>query len=216
MITDTRTLTVQSAVISITRFDGPVILSGIYAAEHHDLLPRGSLDPALSASLIAQWDFSQAMHGTRVLGVGPFGYHGRLVQLPARAMKGWNWSGEEHNRSRKPEHYGAIYLRRRWETSVALTNPQDLRSGPYALHVQCGQSDGAAPRGEEWSSLDSPGASGAHPTDDHRKSALGPKADPSRTSETGVYGFCEDCRKIYEFATRSRALFGLARVLEAP
>ena len=57
--------------------------------------------------------------------------------------------------------------------------------------------------GEDWSSPDSPGTSGAHPTDDRRKSALGSKADPSRTSETRVYGFCEDCRKIYEFATRS-------------
>ena len=70
--------------------------------------------------------------------------------------------------------------------------------------------------GEERSSPDSPGTSGAHPTDDRRKSALGSKADPSRTSETGVYGFCEDCRKIYEFATRSRAVLALAKILEAP
>jgi hypothetical protein len=33
--------------------------------------------------------------------------------------------------------------------------------------------------GEGWSSPDSPRTSGAHPTDNHRKSALGSKADPS-------------------------------------
>jgi hypothetical protein len=70
--------------------------------------------------------------------------------------------------------------------------------------------------GEEWSSPDSPGTSGAHPTDDCRKSALGSKADPSRTSETRVYGFCEDCRKVYEFATQSRAILALAKILETP
>jgi len=33
--------------------------------------------------------------------------------------------------------------------------------------------------GEGWSSPDSPRTSGAHPTDNHRKSGLGSKADPS-------------------------------------
>jgi hypothetical protein len=77
-----------------------------------------------------------------------------------------------------------------------------------------------------WRSRRQPGRSGRHPipqelqalipTDDRRKSALGSKADPGRTSETGVYGFCEDCRKVYEFATHSRAILGLAKILEAP
>jgi hypothetical protein len=77
-----------------------------------------------------------------------------------------------------------------------------------------------------WRSRRQPGRSGRHPipqelqalipTDDRRKSALGSKADPGRTSETGVYRFCEDCRKVYEFATHSRAILGLAKILEAP
>jgi hypothetical protein len=45
---------------------------------------------------------------------------------------------------------------------------------------------------------------------------FGSNADPSRTRETGVYGFCEDCRKVYEFSTQSRATLGLAKILEAP
>ena len=38
---------------------------------------------------------------------------------------------------------------------------------------------------EEWSLPDSPGTSGAHPTDDRRKSALGPKADPTELARLG-------------------------------
>jgi N,N-dimethylformamidase len=157
--------------------------SGIYAAEHHDLLLRGSLDPALSASLIAQWDFSQAMHGTRVLDVGPFGYHGQLVQLPARAAKGWNWTGEEHNWSRKPEHYGAIHFHSYdiydagWETAVALTIPQDLKSGPYALHVQCRQNDETATRENHVAFFVRPPASTSDPASD-RPSHFSPRPVP--------------------------------------
>jgi hypothetical protein len=32
----------------------------------------------------------------------------------------------------------------------------------------------------------------------------------------GVYGCCEDRRKTYEFAAQSRAILGLAKILEAP
>jgi hypothetical protein len=44
----------------------------------------------------------------------------------------------------------------------------------------------ASAAGQEWSSPDCQGTSGAHPTDDRRKSAFGSKADPSGTRETGV------------------------------
>jgi hypothetical protein len=68
--------------------------------------------------------------------------------------------------------------------------------------------------GKGWPSPDSPRTSGAHPTDNHRKSALGSKADPSCTIETEVYCFCEDSRKVYESA-QSRAIPGLAQIPEA-
>ncbi len=67
-------------------------------------------------------------------------------------MKGWNWTGEEHAWTRKPEHYGAIHFHSDdlydagWTTSVSVTLPKDLPSGPYALHVRCGESDVHATR----------------------------------------------------------------------
>jgi N,N-dimethylformamidase len=134
------------------KIDAPALISGIHPAELHDLLLRAPLEPTIATSLIARWDFSVAMQGTRAVDVGPFGRHGRLVQLPARAMKGWNWTGEEHNPVRKPEHYGAIHFHSDdiydagWETSLSLTIPDDLRSGPYALHVRCGESNDTATR----------------------------------------------------------------------
>lgn len=133
------------------KIDGPMLCEGVRPAELHKTLRE--IDPVTPApKIIARWDFSREIETTRAIDVGPHGLHGRLMQLPTRAMKGWNWTGEEHNWQRKPDHYGAIHFHHDdlydagWETSVALTIPVDLKSGPYALHVSCGPSDETATR----------------------------------------------------------------------
>ena len=47
--------------------------------------------PSLGA--IARWDFSRGIETTKCLDMGRGRHHGRLVNLPARAMKGRNWDG---------------------------------------------------------------------------------------------------------------------------
>ncbi|HVO01922.1 MAG TPA: laminin G domain-containing protein, partial [Candidatus Cybelea sp.] len=133
------------------KIDAPMLCEGVRAADLHRALLEA--DPVTNApELIARWDFCQEMSGTTAIDVGPSKLHGDLKQLPTRAMKGWNWTGEEHNWQRKPEHYGAIHFHHDdvydagWETSVSLTIPADLPSGPYALHVSCGESDCDATR----------------------------------------------------------------------
>jgi N,N-dimethylformamidase len=134
------------------KIDGPLLLSGIHTADRHDDFLRGLVDPPLLAHVIARWDFAQETRSTRVIDIGPSRHHGRIVHLPARGMKGWNWTGEEHSWQRKPEQYGAIHFHSDdiydagWETSVEFTIPSDLKSGPYALHVQCGENDREATR----------------------------------------------------------------------
>jgi N,N-dimethylformamidase len=133
------------------KIDGPMLCEGVRPAELHKTLRE--IHPVTPApKIIARWDFSREIETTRAIDVGPHGLHGSLMQLPTRAMKGWNWTGEEHNWQRKPDHYGAIHFHHDdlydagWETSVALTIPADMKSGPYALHVSCGPSDETATR----------------------------------------------------------------------
>jgi N,N-dimethylformamidase len=128
------------------KIDGPMLCEGLRPADLHKTLRE--IDPVTSApKIIARWDFSKEMEGITAIDVGPNALHGQLMQLPTRAMKGWNWTGEEHNWARKPDQYGAIHFHHDdlydagWETSVALKIPDDLESGPYALHVSCGESD---------------------------------------------------------------------------
>lgn len=116
-------------------------------AEHFD----GKIDsPALLR--IARWDFSRQISTTKVVDVGPGKHHGKIINLPTRAMKGHNWDGSEHRWMLKPEHYGAIHFHHDdlydagWDPSLALKIPSDLRSGAYALHVRSGESVKTATR----------------------------------------------------------------------
>ena len=69
---------------------------------------------------------------------------GRLVNMPGRAMKGWNWSGRWQDWKSAPNEYGAIHFHEddlsdcRWQTDFTFTIPDNLASGVYAarLHTQ--------------------------------------------------------------------------------
>ena len=134
------------------KIDGPVILSGTHDLEAYDALLAGRADHTTTNAIIARWDFAREMGSTRAVDIGPADHHGKLVHFPARAMKGWNWTGEFHDWKQKPEHYGAIHFHHDdvydagWKTSLTLSLPKDLKSGPYALHVSCGESNEAATR----------------------------------------------------------------------
>ena len=96
------------------------------------------------SGLVAQWDFSQEISGTRIVDTGPSGLHGRLVNMPARAMTGAKWDGRETCWRHAPEHYGAIHFHDDditdcgWETDFTFTVPQDLPSGVYGARLVCG------------------------------------------------------------------------------
>lgn len=134
------------------KIDAPALLAGMHMPSSHAALLEAPLPPALVPAVLARWDFSRDIPSTTASDLGPYAHTGELVNLPARGMKGWNWSGEEQAWTRRPQEYGAIHFHHDdlydagWETSVALTVPADLPSGPYALHVSCGESDEQATR----------------------------------------------------------------------
>jgi len=65
-----------------------------------------------------------------------------LVNMPARAMKGYNWSGDEHDWKHAPSQYGAIHFHdddlydAGWEADFTLTIPEDTPSAIYAARLE--------------------------------------------------------------------------------
>lgn len=113
--------------------------AGLAALRPHD---------AGKVPVIADWDFSRDMGGIDIRDISGHGHDGRLINLPARAMKGWNWDATEMNWRHKPEHYGAIHFHDDdlydcgWETDFTLTIPAGLKSGIYCAELRQKGPDG--------------------------------------------------------------------------
>ena len=124
-------------------------ISGI--AMDPDTAFRDAAGGATGEALIAAWDFSREMSSARIVDVGPNAMHGDTVNLPARAMKGSRWNGEEMCWRHAPEHYGAIHFHDDdlhdcgWATDFSFEVPEDFRSGVYAVRLRAGDVEDMIP-----------------------------------------------------------------------
>lgn len=103
--------------------------------------------------LLAVWDFAKNIgpNGietpSRIWDTSRNELHGEAVNLPARAMTGYNWTSHEQNFIHAPEQYGAIHFHdddlsdARWEADFEWTVPDGLKSGVYAAHVKAGEDE---------------------------------------------------------------------------
>jgi N,N-dimethylformamidase len=98
----------------------------------------------LPLGTLAAWDFARGMDGIDIDDVGPHGLRGKLVNLPARAMKGSTWDGSQMRWTDAPRQYAAIHFHDDdlndcgWETDFTFTVPADLKSGVYGMRLTCG------------------------------------------------------------------------------
>jgi N,N-dimethylformamidase len=127
------------------KLDGPALFDRVVEPAELEAALLRPMPDALRRHLVGAWDFFSSIPTTRVVDRGPFGLDGELVNLPARAMKGWNWTGETVRWTDRPEQYGAIHFHEDdlydagWDVDFELTVPDDMRSGAYAAHVWCGE-----------------------------------------------------------------------------
>ncbi|MGQ4807601.1 N,N-dimethylformamidase beta subunit [Candidatus Entotheonellaceae bacterium PAL068K] len=119
----------------------PVVASRCLTAPERRAILAEATPAVFDDAVVARWDFSQDIPSTRVVDVSPHGRHGETVNLPARAMKGYNWDGSEYNWKHKPEHYGAIHFHDDdlydcgWQTDFTFAVPEDLHSGLYCAYL---------------------------------------------------------------------------------
>ncbi len=123
------------------KIDSPALSRRALADFEIEQLKHRYVPDDLKTDLVALWDFSKEMSGTTAYDIGPYGTHGEIVNMPTRAMKGWNHDGTEMNWTRRPDHYGAIHFHEddlydcKWETDAHWTIPESIRSGFYCARL---------------------------------------------------------------------------------
>ncbi|MCL4764647.1 MAG: N,N-dimethylformamidase [Hyphomicrobiaceae bacterium] len=122
------------------RIERPMIFDRVLSADDVASAAEGKS----VSGLVAGWDFSREISSTRIVDIGPHGLHGRLVDMPTRAVTGSTWTGREMCWRHAPAEYAAIHFHDddiedcRWPTSYEWTVPEGLRSGTYALRLEAG------------------------------------------------------------------------------
>jgi len=110
---------------------------------HGALVGEATIDPSQSECL-AWWDFSAEIPTDRIMDRGPHGLHGRLRNLPTRAVRGSNWTGDEMSWRHRPRHYAAIHFHEddlydcEWATDFEIEIPEGMPSGVYGVRLRCG------------------------------------------------------------------------------
>ena len=124
------------------KIEAPRLAGTALDAAEMETLWHWPTDPALAGRLVGAWDFSRQISGDRVEDLSANRLDGTAVNLPARGMKGHNWTGEAMTWPQKPEHYGAIHFHQEdladacWDADFSLTIPASARSGIYAVRLR--------------------------------------------------------------------------------
>ncbi len=133
------------------KIDGPCLYGRALESADVEGLKGGAAPGDVDEALLAAWDFSLGPSGRKVIDTGPHGLHGQTVNLPARAVTGHNWTGNEVDFKAAPGEYGAIHFHdddledAGWEVDFEFEVPSDLRSGVYAARLTASDAEDHIP-----------------------------------------------------------------------
>ncbi|MCS6925707.1 MAG: LamG domain-containing protein [Candidatus Binatia bacterium] len=133
------------------KIDSPRLANRALQRLEMEMLKNGPLPSHLGNAVLGAWDFSRDISSTRVSDLSPHALHGETVNMPARGMKGYNWTGEVMNWQEAPEQYGAIHFHEDdlydagWEVDFTFTIPATLPSGLYAARLRAGEEEDYIP-----------------------------------------------------------------------
>ena len=126
------------------KIDTPAVADRPLGRDGMDALRHRRIPRDVAGNVVALWDFSREMGGIVAHDIGANRLHGDIVNMPTRAMKGWNHDGSETVWTHKPEHYGAIHFHDddlydcAWRTDASWTVPEGTPSGAYCAQLTQG------------------------------------------------------------------------------
>ena len=132
------------------RLERPRIFRASLDEAYLERLAADAAAAALGVPFVADWDFGQDIAGDRIVDAGPNGLHGRVVNMPTRAVTDHTWTGREHDWRLARETYAAIHFHdddlddAGWSPDFTLELPADLRSGIYAARLTASDGRDAA------------------------------------------------------------------------
>jgi N,N-dimethylformamidase len=133
------------------KIDRPRVAGRAFSRLEMSALAEAAVPEWIEAGVLAAWDLSVGIPTNTITDVSHNHLDGTLVNLPARAMKGFNWTGEEMNWQHRPGEYGAIHFHDDdlydcgWEPDVEIALPESLRSGVYALRLSADEAEDYIP-----------------------------------------------------------------------
>jgi N,N-dimethylformamidase len=126
------------------RLDRPRLLArSIDVGEIDDM--AGDPDSIISdPDVVGAWDLAVGVETNIMHDASRHGRHGQLINMPTRAVTGYNYTGRETDFRLAPEQYGAAHFHRDdledagWASDFEFTVPADLPSGVYAAWLRAG------------------------------------------------------------------------------
>jgi N,N-dimethylformamidase len=115
-----------------------------------DTLVRGfrASEPTIRNQVVAAWDFQGNLGRnaatTQIIDTSTNGLNGFIINMPARGMTGYNWTGDEISYRHARDEYGAIHFHdddiddARWSPDFSFEIPNGLPSGIYAARLRVG------------------------------------------------------------------------------
>nr|WP_309502777.1 N,N-dimethylformamidase beta subunit family domain-containing protein [uncultured Roseovarius sp.] len=123
------------------KLEHPVVVSeGVFLDQLKDFVV-GDADCIAKGKVLADWNFSRDITGKKVTDITANGAHGTAVNLPARGVTGYHFTGDILDWRGAPEQFSAIHFHDddlydcEWETDFEWQVPQGVQTGFYGVRI---------------------------------------------------------------------------------
>ena len=132
------------------KIDGPRLFGRALTRDEIRSL-REEAESTVPGEVAGQWDLARDFSSPTVTDASPNGLHGLAINMPARAVTGHNFTGNESNFNHAPHEFGAIYFHdddledAGWDVDFELQVPETMRSGVYAARLRADDAEDYLP-----------------------------------------------------------------------